>query len=255
MSFEACARLVERGDPLRFRAAMAVPVEARRVLFPLYAFNLEVARAPWVTKEPMIAEMRLQWWRDVLVEVAAGGPVRTHEVTDALAPVLDSQGARDLDVLVEVRRWDIYADAFADRDHLDRYIAGTSGALMGTAARLLGPCDPDVVADFAYGSGVANFLRAIPALENAGRRPLVDGTVEGVRDLAADALARLDRARGRHREVSRLAGAALVAGWQARPVLQRAVRDPQAVALGALEPAPFGDRVRLLRAATLGWWR
>ena len=254
MSFDACARLVERGDPLRFRAAMAVPVAARRVLFPLYAFNLEVARAPWVTQEAMIAEMRLQWWRDVLEEIAQGGPVRSHEVTDALAQVLDAQGARDLDALVEVRRWDIYKDAFADRDHLDRYIAGTSGALMGTAARLLGPCDADVVADFAFGCGVANFLRAIPALENAGRRPLIDGTVEGVRELAQDALARLDRARGNRKAVSRAAGAALVAGWQARPVLRRAIADPQAVALGALEPAPFSDRLRLARAAMLGWW-
>jgi len=62
----ACAKLVERGDPLRFRTVMAAPLHARRVLFPLYAFNVEVSRAPWVTQEPMIAEMRLQWWRDAL---------------------------------------------------------------------------------------------------------------------------------------------------------------------------------------------
>lgn len=255
MSFEACARLVERGDPVRFRATMAVPVAARRVLFPLYAFNLEVARAPWVTKEAMIAEMRLQWWRDVLGEIAAGGPVRSHEVTDALAEVLDPQGARDLDALIDVRRWDIYKDAFADQAHFDRYIDGTAGALMGTAARLLGDADATVVADYAYGTGVANFLRAIPALENEGRRPLVDGTVDGVRDLAQSALQRLDRARARHAAVSSGAGAALLAGWQARPVLARAARDPQSVAAGGVEPAPLPDRLRLLRAATFGWWR
>ena len=73
----ACAALVERGDPVRFRAAMASPMAARRVLFPLYAFNLEVARAPWVTQEPMIARMRLQWWRDALAEIAAGGDADT----------------------------------------------------------------------------------------------------------------------------------------------------------------------------------
>ncbi len=66
MSLAACAALVERGDPDRFLAVMAAPAWARARLFPLYAFNLEVARAPWVTEEPMIAEMRLQWWRDVV---------------------------------------------------------------------------------------------------------------------------------------------------------------------------------------------
>jgi phytoene/squalene synthetase len=73
MSLEACADLLRRGDPDRFLAAMAAPPAARRVLLPLYAFNLEVARAPQVTAEPMIAEMRLQWWRDALAEIAAGG--------------------------------------------------------------------------------------------------------------------------------------------------------------------------------------
>ena len=46
----ACAELVARADPSRFRATMAAPVAARRVLFPIYAFNTEVARAPWVTR-------------------------------------------------------------------------------------------------------------------------------------------------------------------------------------------------------------
>lgn len=255
MSFEACAQLVERGDPVRFRAAMAAPVAARRVLFPLYAFNLEVARAPWVTMEAMIAEMRLQWWRDVLEEVASGQTVRRHEVTDALAQVLDPEGARALDELVAMRRWDVYSDVFEDRAHLDSYIAATSGALMGVAARLLGPADADVVADYAYGVGVANFLRAIPALEDAGRKPLIDGTPDGVRDLARDALARLDRARGMRRKVSKAAGAALLPGWQARGVLVRAAQEPARVVEGLLEPAPVADQLRLARAATFGWWR
>ena len=49
MSVAACAALVERSDPERYLAVMAAPVWARERLFPLYAFNLEVARAPWVS--------------------------------------------------------------------------------------------------------------------------------------------------------------------------------------------------------------
>lgn len=84
MSVEACAKLVERGDPDRFLAVMAAPVAARAQLLPLYAFNLEVARAPWVTKEPMIAEMRLQWWRDVVAEASP----RAHEVVSPFHAVI-----------------------------------------------------------------------------------------------------------------------------------------------------------------------
>ena len=44
----AVAGLVERGDPERWRSAMTAPPAARPGLMALYAFNLEVARAPWV---------------------------------------------------------------------------------------------------------------------------------------------------------------------------------------------------------------
>ena len=51
MSWEACAAIVEKADPDRFLSAMTAPPEGRALLFPLYAFNAEVARAPWVTSE------------------------------------------------------------------------------------------------------------------------------------------------------------------------------------------------------------
>jgi phytoene/squalene synthetase len=84
MSLQACAEMVERSDPDRFRVAMAAPPAAREVLFPLYAFNLEVARAPWRTREPMLAEMRLQWWGDVVESCAAGQTPPAHEVAGPL---------------------------------------------------------------------------------------------------------------------------------------------------------------------------
>ena len=57
MSLQACANLVARADPERFSAVMAAPLGARAVLLPIYAAAAEVARAPWITKEPIIAEM------------------------------------------------------------------------------------------------------------------------------------------------------------------------------------------------------
>ncbi|MFY9244816.1 MAG: squalene/phytoene synthase family protein, partial [Roseicyclus sp.] len=115
MSLQACADLVARGDPDRFRATMAGPLAARRVLFPLYAFNIEVSRAPWVTGEPIIAEMRLQFWRDVIEELAAGRPPRAHEVIAPLAQAIPQSVIGGLDRLVAARQWDIYSEAFADR--------------------------------------------------------------------------------------------------------------------------------------------
>ena len=251
MSVAACAALVERGDPERFRAAMAAPVAARPVLFALAAFNVEVSRAPWVTQEAMIAEMRLQWWRDALDEIASGGPVRRHEVVDALADVLDPEGVQAMDGLVAARRWDIYRDPFEDRGHFDAYLDSTSGSLMWTGARLLGVADEAVVRNLGWAAGLAGFLRAIPALEDAGRVPLLDGTPEAVAALARDGLARLDRARAGRKAVSVDAAPALLAGWAARPVLAQAAASPARVAKGRLAPGPL----RLAQVGLLGWWR
>jgi phytoene synthase len=255
MSFEACAALVERADPLRFRAAMASPVPARQILFPLYAFNVEVARAPWVTQEAMIAEMRLQWWRDTLEEIAEGRTARRHEVVDALAGVLDEEGAHCLDGLIAARRWDVYKDGFEDQTHFDDYINATSGHLMWTAARLLGDADEAIVRDFAFGVGVGNIFQAYPALDAQGRKPLIDGSSAGITGLADRALDRMSAAAKGRKKVSRTAGAALVAGYHARPVLQKVRNNPALVAQDALDTNPARDSLRFLNVSLRGWWR
>ncbi|MDX8348779.1 squalene/phytoene synthase family protein [Cognatiyoonia sp. IB215446] len=254
MSFVACAALVERADPVRFRATMAAPVQARRILFPLYAFNVEVARAPWVTEEAMIAEMRLQWWRDALEEIGAGRAVRKHEVVDALADVLDADGAACLDQLVQARRWDIYKDAFEAPEHLDEYVNATSGHLMWTAARLLGQAEEKPVRKFAYAVGVANLFCAVPELEARGRKPVVDGTSNGVYALCKKALAALSYASKARRSVSRDAAPAMLSGYAAGPVLHRVYRDPSIVAQGLQDPNPMRDRLRFLHVNLRGWW-
>ena len=249
MSFEACAKLVESADEDRFRAVMAAPVAARKVLFPLYAFNVEVTRAPWVTQEPMIAEMRLQWWRDALEEVAEGRG-RKHEVVDALADVLDAEACEGLDRLVAARRWDCYTDAFEDAAHLEDYVDATSFELMWAGTRLLGAASESVVRDFAFASGVANLLKAVPELEARGKKPLVDGTADGVRALAKDALGRWKRAKSARNMVSKAAAPALVAGFAARPILEQATRDPARVADGTLRTSPL----RFTSVSLRGWW-
>lgn len=253
----ACAQLVERGDPDRFAASMAAPVTARPVLFSLYAFNIEVSRAPWVTEESMIAEMRLQWWRDALEEIRTRGVVRRHEVVTPLAHVLDGEGAGLLDRLVEARRWDIYRDPFEDMAHFRAYIEDTSSNLMLAIARALGraPEVPETPLRHAGRAlGIANWLRAVPALERAGRIPLVDGTPEGVRALAEEGLEALRAARAARAEVPAAQRPALLPLWQVGPVLKRAASDPRRVAEGRLELAPVQRRFGLMACALAGRW-
>ena len=253
MSLEACAAIVERGDPDRFLAVMAARPEARARLWPIYALNVEVSRAPWVTKEPMIAEMRLQWWRDALDEIADGREVRRHEVTTLLAQVLDAEGARALDAAVAARVRDAHAEPFEDEAALDGYLEDTAGTLLWVAARAVGAREGEGAArDAGYAQGLANWLRAIPALEALGRRPLVDGRPEAVAALARRGLERL--ARARRAGVPRQARPAMLAVWRAGPVLRRAAAEPRRVAEGTLEGSEFARRGSLLTRATTGRW-
>ncbi len=243
----SCAGIVQKGDPDRFAATMAARPAARDVLLPIYAFNVEVARAPWVTQESMIAEMRLQWWRDALAEIRVGGLVRRHEVVTPLALVIDADAAEVLDRSILARRWDIYRDPFEDQVHFESYLADTGGGLMQVAAQALGDCPAEVAQDVGYALALANWLRAIPALEAEKCVPLLDGRPEAVAALAEDGLARLKRARARRSEVSKPARQALLAAWEAGAVLAQAAREPERVANGALGQSEFAKR------AGLGW--
>ena len=150
MTLQACAALVERGDPDRFAATLAAPLNARAKLWPIYAFNLEIARAPWVSTQPLIAEMRLQFWRDVLV--APNPPA--HEVAGPLHALLGQTAglAELLDTVVEARRRDIARDPFASPSEFDAYIEGTSATLMWAAALALG-ADPAAETAFRFQIG------------------------------------------------------------------------------------------------------
>lgn len=255
MSIDACAALVARADPDRFLAAMSAPPAARAMLFPLYAFNVEVARAPWVTEEPMIAEMRLQWWRDAVEEIVAGKPPRAHEVVGPLAQVIRRHDlpVALFDQLVAARRWDIYKEPFEDEDHFDEHVDRTAGHLLwlsclalGADAVLEGP-----VREIGRAAGVANWLIAVPALEARGRVPLIDGRPEGIRVLAQMALKRLQAARGADFGTT---VPALRACWRAPAILRQAARDPARVAAGALGTSEFRRRGSLVVKTALGRW-
>ena len=249
MSLAACAQIVRTSDPDRFLAAMTAPVAARKILFPLYALNVEISKAPWVTSEPILAEMRLQWWRDALDEIAGDGPVRRHEVIDSLG-FLGADDVALLTGLINARRWDIARDPHEDNAALAEYIDQTAGTLTWVAARNLAAADTEeVVRNYAFAAGLARYLQAVPRLEALGRIPLVDGRADAVRALAAMALEQ--RPRGRmSRHLPPLARAALNETLFAKPVLRQVIRQPARVADGRIGLSETGKRLRLLAA---GW--
>jgi phytoene/squalene synthetase len=235
MSYAACAELVRKGDPDRFLAAMLAPMPARGYLFALHAFNLEIARAPWMSSEPMIAEMRLQWWRDVLEECFDGQPARRHEVAEPLVDTIRATGLsrRPLDAMIDARRRDIAKNPMTP-DEAFAYADDTAGNLMTLAVKALGvEGEARHAARFlGQAQGTANFGKSLPRLYAAGWRALdgwdgaaldrgvptntLVGAIGSLGDLGV--VARL-KARERHQHLPRATTPATAAAWQTPSIL------------------------------------
>lgn len=256
MTLIACAELVESADPNRFMATMAAPPAARARLWPLYAYNIEIARAPYASAEPLVAEMRLQYWVDLID--GTGAPAATGDIGAAVVGLLHSAAIPSglLSGMAEARRWEVWRDAFADRAHFDDFIDVTAGNLMWAACLALGaPVSAEaVVRDFAWGAGLASWLAAVPDLAARGRHPLVDDGVNAVADLAGEGLARIAQARRLRHLVPRSAIPALWTGWQARAWLQKAAQNPARVAEGKLKTSDFVRKSTLILRASTGYW-
>lgn len=239
MSLDACAALVAKGDPDRFAALMAAPVAARARLLPLYAFNLEVARAPWASAEAMIAEMRLQWWADVVEDIGTGA-APSHEVAAPLAELVRERGLPThlLAEMVEARRADIYDDR-PDEATFATYIDQTAGHLMWLSALALGAnaSTEAAVRNVAWAQGLVAMLQAYPQLVARGRQPL---PTDDLPSLIRTGLDKLDKG------LASADGPAILPAWQTRALLRLARKHPEYVPQGQLRLSEIHRRGRLL---------
>jgi phytoene/squalene synthetase len=225
--------LIKRMDYDRYLAALLARPAARPALFALYGFNYEVAKTAENVSQPVMGQIRLQWWREAIAEIYAGAE-RRHEVVQALAGTIR---ANDLpqnlfDALIDARASDLDEAPFSDWAGLEAYAAATSGNVMRLASRTLGAGSE---ADEAAGEGgiayaLIGLLRAFP-FHGAQRRLMLPAEALRSVSLSPDEIfsATMDE------RVTALY--ALVAGRaQAHLQRARATRIPRAV-LPALLPA------------------
>ncbi|MDE2184347.1 MAG: squalene/phytoene synthase family protein [Alphaproteobacteria bacterium] len=180
--FATCEELVRRHDPDRYVATLFAPAAKRPFLFALYAFYYEVARVPVVAHEPMIGAIRLAWWQETVDGARAGSP-RPHDVARALCETLAVHDlpAASFARIIDGRHREVDHEPFADTEEATAHAEGTSGTLMGLAARILGGASDELARE----AGIAYAL--------AGRRGAMFAKVET--ELPAAAKAHLAAAR------------------------------------------------------------
>jgi phytoene synthase len=162
-----CAEQARRYDNDRFLCALFAPAGRRDALFALLAFNVEVAGVREVVSEPVLGQVRLQWWREAVDAAFAGTPPR-HQVAAPLADAVAAYGlSRDrLMALIDAREADLEdgpPDSMAD---LVGYAEATSATLTRLVLEVLGAAEDDEAAAAGRDVGVAwaltGLLRAVP---------------------------------------------------------------------------------------------
>ena len=76
---------VRVADRDRFLAALFAPEPQRSDLLALLAFDHELARTRAVTREPLMARIRLEWWREAVAEAASEAPPRAQPIVESLS--------------------------------------------------------------------------------------------------------------------------------------------------------------------------
>lgn len=124
-----------------YLSALLAPRNARDDLMVLAAFEGEIDRIPNVVSEPMLAEIRLQWWRD-RVAAAPNGELSGNLIADALADVV-TRHSLDIGALIDsIDARSPVGEIPMDAQGSEERALATDRAAMLRVARVLGVTKP-----------------------------------------------------------------------------------------------------------------
>lgn len=251
------------GDTDRYLAALLAPRAARSSLIALTAFLGEVARIPALVDEPMMGQIRLQWWRDVIGAAPASG-LSGSPVADAVREAIERHRLPEqlFDALLTARSRDLVPHPFNEAPGVDDHLDATEGNAFRLAARILDPEASRQADGLLRAAGQAwgrmRLIQGLPLAVAKGRALPPAGAGAGPEDWAAAARPLVEGARAWVAETRRLAAANRSINLAILPV---ALVEPYLAALQELGPdlararaeiSPLTRVWRLWRASVLG---
>lgn len=125
----------------------------RADLVSLYALDHELARAPKVASNPLLGEIRLTWWREVLDEAFEGRPVRRHPTAQAIADVIVRRQLPrgPLEAMIDARYRELDPTPMSALEALD-WARDGGGQTAALAVEIL---DPKTQTELALAAGSA----------------------------------------------------------------------------------------------------
>lgn len=275
-----CAAQARRHDIDRYGTALFAPAGARPALLALLAFNVEIARVREAVSEPMLGEIRLQWWREALDGIYArpgASPPRRHQVVAPLADAVARFGLSRayFDRLIDARAFDLGDAPPADMAALVDYAEATSSTLVWLGLEILaatGEAAEEAGRHVGIAWALTGLLRAAPFHARARRQylpadlmakegasggglfalrsdPALSRVAAGIAQTARD---HLDAARALRSEVPRQALPALLPAVLADAYLKRMARSGHDIFGKPARLTQPGRRLRLAWAARRG---
>lgn len=173
-------------EPLDTTTRIAIghaPADRRAALAAVFALDARLRRTVASTREPMIGQLRLAWWREALERLDTapppGEPV-LRAISDAVLP----HGVSGADLAESIAGWEpLVAAATLDAGTMQRYAHERGERVFDAASRVLGGGGPQVAAAgraWAY----ADFARrplggaAAPAVRRSARMALDESSVQ-----------------------------------------------------------------------------
>ena len=177
-SLSLCAQEVRRYDWDRFLFTLFAPMEVREDIYTLLAFNAEISKIGGIVSEPLLGQMRIQWWQDVIDQIYDGSfrGFRGHYIADHLPNLIRRHSLTKslIDQLIEARSSEFTEWPPKNKEALIEYIFGISAVpnillleIIGNQAGL-----EEKATDLGIAWGLTNLIRAFPTMARQGRSPL-----------------------------------------------------------------------------------
>lgn len=178
-------RTLQINDPDHYFSTIFAPREKRTALLTLYAFNNDLDRIPDSVSEPMLGEIRLQWWRDV-IEKADTEQKTGNPLADQLIRVLSDYDLPliRLQELIDARSFELSGEPMPDLQSLRNYVKKTEEALCLLSCKILENeitrNSTALIRQSAFIYKVANLLASATRDRKKGRRYIPDDSREDI---------------------------------------------------------------------------
>ncbi len=149
----------------RYLSTLFLPLDIRNSIFVLYAFDAEISNIRNLVREPLMGEVRLQWWRDI-VDGKRAGEAQSHPLAAHLVQTIERFSLpRPLFAnYLEARIFDLYNDPMEDNNMLEGHAGETTSSLFQLAAMIANGGHNPKAGDCAGHAGVV--LLIIEMLKN-----------------------------------------------------------------------------------------